>query len=229
METPLDDDHDDDQSRTTLNRHDNNDKNNNNDHDHQHDNPTGYSMSGNKFVAQDWNDRNTSRTTTLNRHDNNNNNNNNDLLSPRSVATDAEIREEASTILDVGGPSHNGGSRGRPSFPGRSPKSSLVAGPETVENDDDDEGTPEVRQDRRSLRKKRNDKQNNNNNNNNNKNKNKKESKKSNKKNNSKNKNNNKSKESFASKFKKAVLNPVRKTARQVESQRIDDQVLHSI
>ena len=36
-----------------------------------------------------------------------------------------------------------------------------------------------------------------------------KESKKSNKKNNSKNNNN--SKESFASKFKKAVLNPVRK------------------
>lgn len=83
--------------------------------------PTGYSMVNKKFESQDW--------------DKNCRNNSTEEATARttvSVNTDAEIREEASTILDVGPREKK-----RPSFVGRRPIS-LVTGPETVENDDEE-------------------------------------------------------------------------------------------
>jgi hypothetical protein len=134
--------------------------------------PSGYSMVGNKFETLDWNNNAKTRQDS----------------SAVSVNTDAEIREAASTILDDG-PSKKASKR--PIFAGRRPRS-LVAGPETVENEDHDENAPEERQDHATTNKA------------------KKKEKKAKMK-------GSKSKDGFANKFKKVV----RKATRNVESQRI--------
>lgn len=143
--------------------------------------PSGYSMVGNKFETLDWNTVNNTKRST--RQD--------EAVSAVSMNTDAEIREAASTILDVG-PSKKASKR--PIFAGRRPRS-LVTGPETVENDDHDDNAnaPEERQDHATTNKAK---------------KKEKKMKRS------------KSKDNFANKFKKA-LNPIRKATRHVESQRI--------
>ena len=112
--------------------------------------PTGYSMVNNELRMRDWDDNSS--------NNNNNNNNNNDddaeaeaTKSAVTVNTDAEIREAASSILDVG-------TRWKPrsSNKGRMPKS-LVKGPETVEDEDEDavEATEEKETKKEKKKKKR--------------------------------------------------------------------------
>mmetsp|Transcript_17051 Transcript_17051/g.39346 ORF Transcript_17051/g.39346 Transcript_17051/m.39346 type:complete len:806 (+) Transcript_17051:110-2527(+) len=160
--------------------------------------PTGYSMSNDKLRMHNWGEDNIGSGSNREAEGT--------TKSPSAVSvnTDAEIREAASSILDVG-PRW----KPRPSFKGRKLPKSLVKGPETVEDEDEEDAVDAAveKKARKDDAKKETEEETN-------------EAKSNERKKDKKKRKSSK----FAGKFKKSMekaLEPVLNATRKVESQRI--------